>query len=279
MKNILIVGLLLFFSNPLFSQIKLSTSSTESILYLSKGKKQPLVVGLGGSEGGNAWASNHWKATREQFLAKGYAFLAIGYFGAEGTPKILDKIAVEDIHNAILEATKNTQIDKKKIAIVGGSRGGDLALLVASYYPDIDCVVGIVPSHAVFPGHTQTFDSSCWTYQGKELPFVPVNEESIPFLQKRDLRGAFLAMLKDTASEQKSLIAVEKIQGNILFLSATQDEIAPTKEMADKMMLRLKEKKFKYHYEHIAIEGGHAEPLKHFDKVFAFLEKHFDKPQ
>jgi pimeloyl-ACP methyl ester carboxylesterase len=278
MRNILILGLLLAFSSSTFAQIKLSTPRTESVLYLSEGKKQPLIVGLGGSEGGNAWTSNYWKATREQFLAKGYAFLAIGYFGAEGTPKILDKIAIEDIYNAIQEATKNPQVNKKKIAIVGGSRGADLALLVASYYPkDIDCVVGIVPSHAVFPGHTQTFDSSCWTYEGKELPFVPVNEESVPFLQKRDLRGAFLAMLKDTTAEQKSLIAVEKIQGNILFLSATQDEIAPTKEMADKMMQRLKEQKFKYHYEHIAIEGGHAEPLKHFDKVFAFLEKYFTK--
>jgi len=30
--------------------------------------------------------------------------------------------------------------------------------------------------------------------------------------------------------------------------------------------------------EHIAIEGSHAEPLKHFNKVFAFLENYFYKP-
>jgi hypothetical protein len=30
-----------------------------------------------------------------------------------------------------------------------------------------------------------------------------------------------------------------------------------------------------YYYEHIAIEGPHSAPLKHFDKVFYFLEKKF----
>jgi hypothetical protein len=32
---------------------------------------------------------------------------------------------------------------------------------------------------------------------------------------------------------------------------------------------------FEYTIDHIAIEGGHSEPLKHFDLVFDFLEKHF----
>ena len=82
------------------AQDTLKTNNTESILYLSTGKNQPLIVGLGGSEGGNAWTSDYWKKTRDQFIEKGYAFLAIGYFGANGTPKLLEKIALEDIHNA-----------------------------------------------------------------------------------------------------------------------------------------------------------------------------------
>jgi len=58
---------------------------------LGKGNKQPLIVGLGGSEGGNAWSSNYWKKTRDQFIEQGYAFLAIGYFRANGTPDTLQK--------------------------------------------------------------------------------------------------------------------------------------------------------------------------------------------
>jgi len=87
-----------------------------------------------------------------------------------------------------------------------------LALLLGSYYPNISCVVGLVASHAVFSGHTLQFNSACWTYQGKELPFIPVNDEAVPFLMKRDLRKAFESMLKDTIAEQKALIKVKKLK-------------------------------------------------------------------
>jgi pimeloyl-ACP methyl ester carboxylesterase len=267
--------LLLFIPAMLCAQIRLSTPNVESLLYLGKGKKQALVVGLGGSEGGNAWSSDYWKSTREQFLQQGYAFLAIGYFGAPGTPPLLEKIALEDIHFAIQSACEHRKINSKKIAIVGGSRGADLALLLASYYPDIQCVVAIVPSHASFPGHTNHFSTSCWTYNQQELPFVPVNDAAVPFLIQRNLRAAFEAMLSDSLATQKALIPVEKIQGNILFLSATQDEICPSTPMCEQMMARLKEHHFKYQSEHLPIEGGHAAPLSHFEAVFAFLKKYF----
>lgn len=272
-----IFGLLLIISSTSFSQITLETPNVESKLYLGKGSNQPLIVGLGGSEGGNAWTSNYWKKTRDEFIEKGYAFLAIGYFGAKGTPDTLQKIAIEDVHNAIEVAIRNKKINKRKIAIVGGSRGADLALLLGSYYKDIKCVVGIVASNVTFPGNTNHFTTSTWTYHKKELPFVPVNEEAVPFLKKGDLRGTFEAMLKDTIAEEKALIKVENINGPILLLSATKDQICPSTPMAEKMIARLKTKKFKYYFEHVAIEGGHTAPLKHFDLIFKFLDTYFVK--
>lgn len=269
--------LLLMFSADTFAQITLQTPNTESVLYLGKGKNQPLIVGLGGSEGGNAWTGNYWKKTRDQFIEKGYAFLAIGYFGAKGTPDKLSKIAIEDVYNAIKIATNNKNVNKKKIAIIGGSRGGDLALLLGSYYKDINCVASIVGSNAVFPGHTSHFTTSCWTFENKELPFVPVNEEAVPFLMKGDLRGTFETMLKDTSALEKAIIKIENIKGAVFMLSATKDEVCPSTPMAEMMMERLKSNNFKYHYEHKSIEGGHAEPLKHFDLIFKFLETNFAK--
>ena len=271
----LFFALLLLLSANVSSQIILDTPNTESVLYLGSGENQPLVVGLGGSEGGNAWTADYWKTTRDQFIANGYAFLAVGYFGAKGTPAILDKIAIEDVHNAILSAASHPKVNPAKIAIVGGSRGADLALILASYYNDIHCVAGLAASHAVFPGHTDHFTSSCWTFQNKELPFVPVNEAAVPFLIKGDLRKTFETMLTDTVEEEKALILVEKINGPVLLISATADEICPSTPMSEKIMVRLKSKKFSHHSEHIAIEGGHAEPMKHFDLVFRFLKKHF----
>ena len=267
--------LLLIFSAHAFAQSKLITPNVDSRLYLGEGTKQPLIVGLGGSEGGNAWDSDYWKKTRDQFIAKGYAFLAIGYFGGKGTPDTLNKISINQVHDAILVATKNKKIYKRKIAIIGGSRGGDLALLIGSYFKDIKCVVALVPSHVAFPGHTNHFTTSAWTFDDKELPFVPVNKEAVPFLMKRDLRGTFTAMLKDSIAEEKAIIKVEKINGPILLLSATKDDHIPGVEMCNKMITRLKANKFKYANKHIVIDGGHGEPLKHFDLIFKFLENNF----
>lgn len=268
--------LVLFTANiQAHAQIVLETPNTESILYLGKGKKQKLIVGFGGSEGGNAWSSDYWKKTRDQFIEKGYAFLAVGYFGAKGTPDTLNKIAIDEVYQAIQIAQKNKQIKKGKVAIIGGSRGADLALLVGSYYKKIGCVISIVGSNAVFPGHTNHFSTPCFTYQNKELPFVPVNKEALPFIMKRNLRRAFEAMLKDTVAVEKAAICVERINGPVFFLSATKDEICPSTPMADRMMERLKNHNFKHHYEHQAFTGFHGEPLKHFDLVFDFLDKYF----
>ncbi len=267
--------LLLVLPASLFAQLTLSTPRVESILYLGEGKKQPLIVGLGGSEGGNAWTSDHWKATRDQFLAKGYTFLAIGYFRAPGAPDTLNRIALEDVHHAITVATQHKQVNKKRVAVIGGSRGADLALLLGSRYKDIGCVVSIVGSHAAFPGHTNHFSTSCWTFAGKELPFVPVNEASVPFLMARDLRGAFTAMLEDSAAVAQAAIPVEDIRGPVLFLSATQDEICPSTPMADSMVARLKAAQFKHAYTHHAVEGGHGAPLEQFELVFEFLDVYF----
>ncbi|HOY18715.1 MAG TPA: acyl-CoA thioester hydrolase/BAAT C-terminal domain-containing protein [Haliscomenobacter sp.] len=282
MSKVLFMTVLMIFSSfPsfLFAQLTLQTPNVEFKLYLGQGKNQPLIVGLGGSEGGNAWASDYWKITRDQFLAKGYAFLALGYFGTNGTPQQLNKIAIDEVYVAIKLAAATKGVNPKKIAIVGGSRGGDLALLLGAHYPDISCVVALVPSHVAFPGNTNHLSTSAWTYQGQELSFVPVNEAAFPHLMKRDLRAAFTAMLQDSLAEEKALIMVEKIYGPIFLLSATQDEIAPTTPMCEKMMRRLKEQGFKHPYEHLAVEGGHAEPLKYFERVFEFLTKYYTPHQ
>lgn len=274
---ILIALLLVSFSRKNHAQISLDTPNIESRLYLGETENQPLLVGLGGSEGGNAWASDYWENTRQEFIKRGYAFLAIGYFGAKNTPEILDQISINDVHNAIKLAAKNPKINKRKIAIIGGSRGGDLALLIASHFKDIKCVVAIVPSNVTFPGHTREFSTSAWTFNNKNLPFVPVSDETVPFLIKGDLRSAFETMLKDKKAVEKALIRVEKIKGSILLMSATKDEIIPSTPMCEKMITRLKTNNFKYHYEHIAINGSHTQPLKNLDKVYDFLENYFTK--
>ena len=244
-------------------------------LFLGAGTAQPLLVGLGGAEGGNAWASRHWQGEREAFVKQGYAFLALGYFGMPGTPEKLDRISLDAVHDAILIAAGHRQVEGRCIALIGGSRGAELALALASRYPDIKAVVAIVPGSAVFVGDTPAMKTSAFTYRDTPLPYVPVPWGAVPDLLQHHLRSAFEKMLANTAAVAVAAIPVERINGPVYLMSATRDELWPSTEMSHAMMQRLDAKKFTYFHAHDAFEGGHAAPLQHFDRARTFLAEHF----
>jgi pimeloyl-ACP methyl ester carboxylesterase len=97
-----------------------------------------------------------------------------------------------------------------------------------------------------------------------------------PALMKRDLRAAYSTMLEDEEAVTRAQIEVERINGPILLVSATRDEMWPSAEMSGALVRRLERADFAHHYQHLAIEGDHAEPLEHFDEIFDFLIEHFN---
>lgn len=240
-------------------------------LFLAESAKQPLLVGLGGAEGGNAWASDYWATQRERFLSQGYAFLALGYFGMAETSRDLDRIPLDGVMDSILAAANNPAIDSQCIVLMGGSKGAELALSLASYFPQIKAVVAIVPGNAVFAANTIAMNTPSFTMAGEPNDFVPVPWSATPALIRGDLRAAWEEMLKDEAAVEQAAIHVESINGPIFFLSATQDEFWPSTEMSEAMMTRLQENSFPHYSEHVAIDGYHADPLDHFDLVEGFL--------
>jgi dienelactone hydrolase len=244
-------------------------------LFLGDTKGQPLVVGFGGAEGGNTFASDRVKPGVQRYVSRGYAFLAVGYFDSPGAPKELDRIALEGIHDAISTAARNPLVNEKCIAVLGGSKGGELVLLLASHYPDIKAVVGLVPGSAVFAAHTSTMDTPSFSLNGKPLPFVPVPASAAPFLMapNRNLRLAWEEMLKDKAAVEKASIPVERINGPILIVSARRDEFWPSTEMPEAIGQRLKKHDFPFKFQHVAIDGTHNEVYDHSDLSEAFLDE------
>lgn len=236
---------------------------------------RPLIVGFGGSEGGNAWASERWARQRERFLDQGYAFLAVGYFGLPNTPAALDRIAIEGVQAAIREAGRDPRVDGNCVALIGGSRGAELALLLAVHDPDIDAVVALVPGSAVFPALNQAMVTPGYSLHGQSLPFVPMPWSAAGDLIRGNLRGAFERMMENRPAMEAAAIAVERIRGPLLFVSASKDEMWPSREMSDAMMARLAAQDFAYPHEHQVIAGGHTAPLKAFPQIEAFLATHF----
>jgi pimeloyl-ACP methyl ester carboxylesterase len=241
-------------------------------LFLGDGPRQPLIVGFGGAEGDNLFAKPYMKAGVDGFLKQGYAFLAIGYFAAPGAPKELDRIALEGVHAAIAAAARDPKVNKDCIAVLGGSIGGELSLLLASHYPDIKAVVGLVPGSAVFPAHTSAMDTASFSLNGKALPFVPLTESAVPYLRKRELRPAWDEMMKNEAAVEAASIAVEKINGPILLISATQDELWPSQEMSERVVKRLAAHRFPFDVRHVAVEGKHDAGYTRPELSDAFLK-------
>lgn len=244
-------------------------------LFLGEGDRQLLVVGLGGSEGGNAWTSDYWAEQRGRLNDLGYALLAVGYFGTDGTPTHLDRISLDAIHAAARRALDHPRVAGDCFAVVGGSRGAEAALLLGSHFSDVAVVIGIVPSSAVFPALTMEGVTPGFSLGDRSLPFVPVPWSATPELLTGDMRGAFEKMMRDEQAMADAAIEVEAINGPVLFLSATRDEVWPSAEMSEAMMARLQDRRFPHHAVHIPIEGGHAAPLAHLDRVEAFLTEHF----
>ena len=253
----------------------------ETKLYLAKdnkGEKQPLIVVFGGGEGGNAWTRGRWKVTRDKFIDDGYAMLAVSYFGLPGTPDKLDRIALEGVHAAIQQAvTNNPAIEGRCVALIGVSKGAELALLLASRYSDIKSVVAIVPANAVYVAITDALTTSSFSHNGQSLPFVPFPWRATLPLITGDKRKVFDIMAEDVAAVAAAKIKVEKINGPIFLMSATNDEWWASKEMSDDMMARLKAKQFAHVHEHLVTTGDHAAPFKHIDKARQFLNDNFKR--
>lgn len=245
----------------------------ESILYLGDSEKQPLVVAFGGGGGGNDWSRTYLKGKRDSLNKKGFAVLAIGYFKSDGTPKYLDRISLDAIRDSILSVAQHPKIDKSKIILIGGSRGGELVLNLASRYNDFKGVIAMSTSNVSFPALTWSANTSAWTYGNQEVPYVPAPLKTIFPALKGDLYTAHSMMLADKDAVNKAEIEVEDIKGPILLVSGKNDDQWPSAEMSDQIVKRLENNNFQYYYAHIKLDGGHTAPLDHFDLIIKFLEE------
>ena len=250
------------------------TGVVETLLYLGPSDNQPLIVTFGGGEGGIDWHRNHMKGKRDTLLQKGYAILAIGYFNADGTPRNLDRISLDAISDTIMNIAKRNKIDQSKIALIGSSKGGELVLNLGSRYKQYKAVIALSTSNVSFPAITWSANTSSWTYKGAEVSYVAAPLKTISPALKGDLFTAHSMMLEDKQAVKNAEIEVENINGPILIVSGKYDDQWPATSMSNKIIERLQQNNFKYYNQHIILDGGHIEPLKHFDLVYKFLEKY-----
>jgi dienelactone hydrolase len=217
----------------------------------------PAIIDLAGSGGGK-------NETRAALLAShGYASLALAYFGSESLPKTLTNIPLEYFKNAIEYLQNQNEVDPERIGVIGGSRGGELALLLGATYPEIKCVIGYVPSIYRCPGAV----GPAWILNNKPLPFITSSgdEKAMAAIQKSIVSGEatsflpmFTSIINDSEAIKGTEIPIEKINGDILLISGQDDQLWPSSRMSEIAMERLKSNEFMHSYEHFTYpDAGH----------------------
>ena len=218
---------------------------------------RPGIIIVSGSGGGLAEDQPALLASR------GYAVLSLGYFGMEGVPQDLADIPLEYFERAIGWMRANKSVDRERVAIMGASRGGELALLLGATFPELKAVVAYVPSGVVWPGLSRTPSSqipASWTRHGKPLAFMPSPPPDAEAWSKPPvvLTPTFHAAMKMRAREEWPEIAVEKTNGPILMFSGSDDQMWPSLTLADIAAQRLLRHNFPRRFEHITYAGaGH----------------------
>lgn len=138
---------------------------------------RPVVVILHGSEGGIGYAD--WLGP--MLVARGYAVFGLIYYSPHirpvpGVPEALNGIPVESLERVRAWLAARPEADVERFGIVGASKGGEFALVLASLYPWIDAVAAFTPAAWVSQGfdygNGEVGMGSSWSRRGRDLPFI-----------------------------------------------------------------------------------------------------------
>ena len=232
----------------------------EGILFLGDGRKDKVLIVRSGSDGGMTLS----RKEAEFYHKNGIPALCLGLFRTKETPKELSHVPVEYVEAAVKWLK---QQGYQKVGIDGTSKGSEMALIAASMFSDISCVIVRVPSHFVSEGLSgkgkdkAPSGTSCWSYHGKDLPYAPYRSRTFNilkmFLQEKEMHIITFNRDKDVTPE--TLIPIERIQAPVLMLSSKHDEVWPSFDSASYMEEKLTETGFPFPHKHVAYENmSHA---------------------
>lgn len=165
----------------------------------------------------------------------------------------------------------------EKIGIAGASTTGMLALVAASYYPEITLTLAFSPSDFVMEGFYQDGkdgmrerpgdDESSVSWQGKPLPYLPyayrhpeywqkISEESKATKNMVASRQMFEESERRHPLQEEEKIKVERIRGRIVFIGAEDDVLWDTCKYIRRMEKRLSEMPHECTWESLLYEHG-----------------------
>ncbi|XP_059505426.1 acyl-coenzyme A amino acid N-acyltransferase 1-like [Stegostoma tigrinum] len=231
-----------WFSKPGLRRIRLREGNVRGSIFIPTGDGPfPGVIDLFGDGGLIEF--------RACLLAsRGFATLALPYFGFEDLPISMTDFHLEYFEEAVNYLKKHPKVKGPGIGVIGSSKGGDLALSMVTFLPQVVASVCISGCHA----NTMTD----LHYKGIHLLSLSYDVDRIVVLDSGILDMS--ETLENPSTNKGSIIPLEKAEGHILFVVGEGDKIWNSKQFADEAIKRLK-KNGKDNYKLLSYPGaGHC---------------------
>src|SRR5262245_12849678 len=206
------------------------------------GGRLPGVPVLGGSDGGIP----HYLL--RLLAAERCACLALAYHSTDKTQPNLIEMPLERVERALLWLRDHPRVAPRdgRVAIVGASKGAELALVLATTFPDlVGPVVAYTPSSVVWAGIDFVAGPgapprSSWSRAGQPLAFVRIPPGVAPVPSERGL--SLLPMhdrgLDPVTADDAAVIPIERATGPVLLISGGDDRMWPASRMSRMLVER-----------------------------------------
>jgi dienelactone hydrolase len=202
--------------------------------------RRPALLALGGSEGGIGTAVD---AEARALASAGFPVLVMSYFRAPGQPAALENIPLEGFTRAIDWLAAQPEVDPARLGVIGGSKGAEAGLLIASRDSRLRAVAVGMPSNVVWQGfdwETFSSDGASWSAGGKPLAFLPIGRGD--WSNARQIDQLYINGLKALPEHPEAVIPVERIAGPVLLLCGEDDTLWPSCPMARAVAARAAER-------------------------------------
>lgn len=197
------------------------------------------ILMLGGSEGGLGQGVGRMAKALQ---AKGFAVLHVSYFAAPGQPPKLELIPLELFDRALDWLKAQPGVDPERLAVVGGSKGAEAALLVGTRHPELKAIVAGMPSSVAWQGIDWNLvnmianpPGGSWSLGGKPIPFLPYGQ---PKQYGGPIADVYRAGLDALAQHEDAIIPIEQSRASVLLICGKADTLWPACPMADQVKAR-----------------------------------------
>ncbi|KAL7641360.1 UNVERIFIED_CONTAM: hypothetical protein RMT77_008499 [Armadillidium vulgare] len=264
-----------YFMGPEVEKILIKGRRVRASLFIPAGEGPfPGVVDMFGAIGGLL------EYRSAQLASRGIASLALAFFGYDDLPESMEEFDLEYFKEAVNILLSHKKVKKPYVGAIGVSKGADLALAMATFIPEVKCVIGI---------------NGC--ISSVNSPFRVTNDyiiQPLPFVFKNvkvfeNIGFCFNESHAEPEDFPETIIPIYRSNAKFLFIVGEDDNNINSKKYAEISAKLLREAGKENNYKICAYEGaGHLieppySPLcfwsyhKTYDSVFVWggeIKKH-----